>query len=458
MRNIVENIKKLWVISFPMIVQGIVLQLQSLTDKAFLGKINSTFISALGASQFPLYASMDTLFALSTGLTIIVSRMYGAGKKEEINKYVLSNAVFASILSTIIFIIWYLFTADVLGIFKVDSILLEYCVPYIKICSFYFLMIGIDSSLGSYYQGIGNTKPIMICGITKVVANIIISYILIFGHLGFAAMGIKGAAIGTLLANAIASIAFSIYHFIINKKKCFLSIRSIYQIKFLYFREILSIGVPTALEYFLWNASNLVLMALLNGISYHATAIYTLTFGVEVIVFMVFDGNGKAALSLIGQGIGAKNKKTADGYIVSCILVNIVLVAFFLIIVILRGEWILGIFTNDKELISSTSPFLIFTGVIMLSKSMNIVAGNGIRANKDTKWMLKTQIIGSVCTVVLSFFLVKHVGIGVLGIYITLFVDETLRAIINFYYYLKKYSSIQWQIFLTSNKRSSCEY
>lgn len=65
-----------------MVIQGIVFQLQSLTDKAFLGNMDSIYISALGASQFPFYASMDTLVALASGITLenIQRKEFASGK------------------------------------------------------------------------------------------------------------------------------------------------------------------------------------------------------------------------------------------------------------------------------------------------------------------------------------------------------------------------------------------
>lgn len=64
-----NTVEKIIAIAFPMVIQGIVFQIQSLTDKAFLGNLDSVYIAALGAVQFPLYTTIDSLFALCTAFS-----------------------------------------------------------------------------------------------------------------------------------------------------------------------------------------------------------------------------------------------------------------------------------------------------------------------------------------------------------------------------------------------------
>lgn len=441
MNNFMKRIRQIWVIALPMVIRGIVFQIQTLTDKAFLGNVDSKFISALGAAQFPLNTTVATVEALATGVIIISSRLYGAKEIKKIHPYVVSHAVYGTIFNGLLFAMWFFFTPQILSIFNVDSILFPYCVPYVKICAITLLIMAIEIPISSMLQGIGDTKPIMICGIVKVVCNIVISYPLIYGKFGLPRLEIVGAAVGTVVANLIAALGLIIYFVKIKKDEIMWDKGCLKKFGYSYYKEILKISVPTALEFFLWHASNLVLMAFLNGISYQATAIYTLTFGIEVIAYMVFNGTGKASMSLIGMDIGAKNYKSADGYIVVCAIVNTVLIGVCVALFAIFSRPILRIFTKESSLIEMSAPYLVVAGVIMFPKSMNVLIGNGIRAYKDAKWMLFTQIIGSICTVTLSYVLLTYFNLGVTAIYATLFCDESLRAIINFIHYRRHYSS-----------------
>lgn len=431
---------KIWAIALPIVIQGIVFQLQSLTDKAFLGNLGTKYISALGAAQFPYNTTMDAVVALGTGLVIYIAQFVGANKKDKINDYVLSSVFYGSFISTALFLTWLFFAEPILGLLNVDAGILGESARYIKICSGSLLLLGIDSALQSRLQGIGSTKPIMICGVMKVILNILFSYILIFGVFGLPAMNIIGAAIGTLAANLISSLTLIFYCLVVKRKEYHLLKNMSACFKFSFYKAVVKIGIPTALEYFLWNASNLVLIAFLNSLSFKATAVYTLTFGIECVIFAMFNGVGKSAMTLIGQDVGAKNYKSAGSYMKIGILINTFLVILSIAAFTFTGNGILGIFTTDRSLIELTLPFLAFTAVIMFPKSMNVIIGNSIRAYGNTKWMLYSQMIGSVFVVTCSFFLVKVADLGIMAIYITLFADETLRASINGLYYKKKYS------------------
>ena len=441
MNDLKNKLKKIWMIALPIVIQGIVFQIQSLTDKYFLGNLDPIYISALGAAQFPFTASLDAFAALGIGLVIYTSQFLGAKKRAEIGDYTKSSILYSSCFSALLFGMWFIFVIPILKLLHVDTAILSESACYIRICSFYILLLGIDITLQSMLQGIGKTKPIMIVSLMKVLLNVVISYILIFGYLGFPAMNIEGAAIGTLCSNLIAALSLIFYCFVLKRKEYALHKRPHAYFNWKPYMNTIKIGVPTAMEYFLWNASNLVLLAFLNSLSYEATAVYTLTFGIEVVIYAVFNGTGKASMTLIGQDIGAADYKSANAYIKICITVNSLLIGICIAIFALFSKGILGIFTESKDLVNLASPYLIATGIIMFPKSLNVIVGNGIRSHGDTKWMLYSQIIGSILVVSCSFVLVKVFNLGITAIYITLFLDESIRASINGIYYKIKYST-----------------
>lgn len=420
-------------------IQGIVFQLQSLTDKAFLGNIDTKYVSAIGAAQIPLNATFDSLVAICTGLAIIIARLYGAGDENKIRKYTKCTVFFNSLIGIAIFIAWQFGAHGILSFFQVDKSIIDYSVQYVKICSFYLIVLGIDSSLQAMLQGMGKTNPIMYAGIIKVGLNILLSWILIFGHFGFPAMYVTGAALGMLIANVISALMIVIYCFVIKKKDFNLHKDSILWFQSKPYKDVFNLGIPTGLEYLLWNVSNLMLIRLINGFSYREMAIYTLTFGMQCIIFALFSGSGRAALTSIGQSLGAENQKMANSFFYSGMLLNFIIVVFAGVFLFAFPEKILGVFSKDTDLITKTVPYLCFTAIIMLSQSMNVICGNAIRANNDTKWMLISQILGSIIVISVSWFLIKVMHLGMIAIYITLFLDETIRGIVNYVYYIKRY-------------------
>ncbi len=169
-------------------------------------------------------------------------------------------------------------------------------------------------------------------------------------------------------------------------------------------------------------------------------AVYTLTFGIEIVVYAFFSGTAKVTMSLMGHNIGAKKEYDASRFFNICVWLNLGIGLLAGGIFLLFPSQLLGIFTKDTQTIHDSIPFLMFTAAIMIPKSLNVVLGSGIRAYKDTKWMLYTQIVGSIVLIACSCFLVLQLHMHIVAIYITLFFDETIRSIMNYIYYYRKYS------------------
>ncbi|AEE16702.1 MATE family efflux transporter [Treponema brennaborense] len=432
-------LKKIITISFPLVVQGLVFQLQSLTDKAFLGNLDTRFVSAAGAAQMPFVALEDSLVAVSIGITIIISNLYGARREKEIPTYIASSCLFHSFIGIGAFLMWQIGAQPILVFFQVDPQIIGYSIQYVKICSVYLIFIGFDSVLQSMLQGMGETKPIMYAGILKVGLNVILSWILIFGKFGFPQLQVAGAAIGTLAANVCSFSFIACYCLVINGKKYALCTDMKKWVAIRPYVQAIKLGMPVGLEYLLWNASNLLLIRFINGFSYLHMAIFTLTFGFQCVVSMIYQGTSKAALTMIGQNVGAGNRRNANRFFYVTVALNFAVVAaaaagFFLI----PGS-LLRIFSNDPAVITQGIPYLQWIGIIMFSQSVNIICGSAIRANGNTKWMLCSQLFGSILITGFAWLCVERFHFGMLSIYVTIFLDETIRGAVNFVYYRKKY-------------------
>lgn len=434
-----KKFRSIFKIALPLMIQGLVFQLQALTDKAFLGNLDTRYISAAGAAQMPYSATADSLVAINIGLVIIVSRFFGAGEKEKISSYVKSTVFYSSLLAIGICLIWQCKTGVILGLFQIDQEIIGYSIQYVKIVSVYLLFLGADSSLQAMLQGSGETKPIMYAGILKVGLDILLSWILIFGKFGFPALYVSGAAIGTLIANLVSFLYILCYCMILHRKKYHLNIFSKAWVQVKPYKDTIRLGLPVGMEYLLWNASNLILIRFINGFSYRDMAIYTLTFGFQCIVYMIFESTSKATMTLIGQSIGAGRRERVNGYFYTAILINLIIVGTAAVCFSFFPERLLGIFSNDSQVIRYGVPYLMWMGIIMFPQSMNVICGNAIRAHGDTKWMLFSQIFGSVLVISVSWILVEKVHMNMLAIYVTLFADEAIRGGVNFIYYRRKY-------------------
>ena len=92
---------------------------------------------------------------------------------------------------------------------------------------------------------------------------------------------------------------------------------------------------------------------------------------------------------------------------------------------------------KETSIIATSGIYLLLMGINLISKSANIIIGNGIRGSGDTRWMLYTQILGTIGIVIVAALLVYVCKFGILGVFLAVLLDEAVRALINLWKYLR---------------------
>lgn len=417
-------------IAFPILIEGVVLQLQTLINRAFLGNSNEEYLSVVGNALFPYYTTNQILIAASTGLTILVAHNMGAGKQRRAAAFFEASLIFSTIFSIALFVLWLFFPNYIFSIMGVQEPIMDFCVKYAKILSIPLLILGIDVSAQAYLQGIGNTKPIMYAGLIRVVLNILLDWVLIFGKLGFPQMEIFGAAAAYTISNIISVSVLILYMTFSKKVKLNVSFinMSSYWIKF---KDIIKVGLPTGVEILAWFMGNLIIIKILNKMDTMAVGIYSLTFEIDCLIFLVYNSLARASLTMVGNRIGQDKKNEAKEVVYSSMRYNFIFIIVVFILFIIFSEQILGIFTNDQNLINRSRFLLIITAVTFFPKSLNVITTSGIRGFGNTKWTLYTQIFGTVFIALTAYLSGVVFNLAILGIYITIFFDECIRASVN---------------------------
>lgn len=425
-------LKKVLLIALPIIIQGLVIQFQTLINRVFLGNLKVAYLAAVGNSIFPFYATITIVIAASTGLTILIAQNLGAQKMDAAKDYLHNSIFYNSILSLLLFALWFFFPGSIFAVMGVAKSLMGYCIGYVRIISFFLIFLGIDTSIQAALQGAGITKPIMYSGIAKILLNILLDWIFIFGHFGFPAMGLSGAALATAISNITAIILLCLYA--VNSKRLpfRINFKAVWGTRnFDKFKDVLRIGLPTGFESFIWYIGILIFLRILNHLNDLAVGIYTLIYGIDITVYGIYNGLAKASLTLVGNKIGEENEPEAKKVLTSCLSYNYVVVGVIFLVFFIYSKQILGLFTKEVTLINQSVLFFIIMSVTIFPRSLNVIVGSGIRGWGDTRWMLYTQILGTVFVIASANVTVFILKLGIAGIYLTIFLDEFIRAVLN---------------------------
>ena len=434
-------------IAVPIMLSNLISQLQMLIDRIFLGHVNSMYMSALGNVTSPMWTTMSFCFSIVTGASILISQSVGAGDTKHIEEYSGAMVKYNNIIPILLFFFWTFCAEFVFRLMGVSDGLMPMCLDYSRYYAPVFLITGLGGAFSVILQTSNYTKPLVIYGIIRSGVNIFLDWVMIFGRFGFPAMGIKGAAIATTIAE-YSGLIFAVI-FVVSSKKLNTKPSMKWVVKAHIKPYLLSakLGVNTALEDFAWNLGNLLLIRILNAINEMAAGIYSIIFSVEVLAVVIIGAIGNGTMTLTGEAKGNNDLGKYKGVCVCayglCIVVGIITLGVCLAF----PQQIISLFTNDKSIIASCGIYLIFISINLFAKSANIVVGNAIRGSGNTIWMLITQLFGTLWVVSVALLFVFVLKLGIAGVFLAVIVDEIVRAFINLGKYLrivKNWKSTDW--------------
>ena len=430
----IKKSKQILTLALPLILQQLCLQLQVWIDRAMLGHVNTEFFAAIGNTTVPYYMVTSIITAICGGTAILTAQGIGAGKEADVKRIAESSFFGSTLLSAATFLFFLFCSDDLFRLMGVQSPILEYCIRYIRVLSLSLLILGPASSVLAVLQGFGLTKIIMFVGVTGNLLNILLDWVFIFGRLGFPALGIAGAAWATVISNFVSAGIAIAYVFGSTRMPVRLRVTG----TLAGYGKVLRLGIPSGLEYFLWNAGNFVLVSYLNRLDPMHAGIYTLVFSIETVPLLIYMGLSNAGLTLVGQQTGARSPRQARQTGLICLGFAFLICAVTAVVFYLFPRQLLSLFTDDASTLTISVPFLQFVSWILFPKAINNVIGLCIRGTGDTRWMLFTQIFGTLFMIIGGYWLILGSGFGLTGIFITLILDELLRSIANFFRFLSR--------------------
>jgi putative MATE family efflux protein len=427
-----KSAKLILILALPIFLNGIIIQLHAVIGRAFLGHLQTEFLTVIANATFPFFASIAIPLALTTGLTILIAQGMGAQNYSKVKRYIEASFMYNVLIAMVILAFWRLFAKEILLVMGVNHRqILSYSIHYLNVISLALPLMAVEMTLTAILQGVGETRPIMYSGALKVVISIALDYGLIFGRLGLPRLGYLGAGVSFVIAGAAAALLLGGLAF--AKIKEGLGIRPGELLKFdwLSYKAVLQIGIPSGFELFAWYVATLVRIQYLNRLGPDYVAIFMIIYSIELFIYQSYDALAKAATTLVGQEIGAGGNSRAKAILKTVNRINAVVMALIVSSNIFFARQIAGIFTPDTKLVAASVGYLIFNTAIHYLRSLNVIFGAGIRALGDTKWMFYSQLLGTAMIVVVSYLLMFQLKLGFWGCFAAALLDELIRAILN---------------------------
>jgi len=398
-----------------------------------VGMISVSALAAVGMSmQFMMIINiLMTLYVV--GGNALISRFIGQGRKKRASALLYSLGIAAIILGIFVTIGGYIgseYFYRWMG--ASDDVVLQGSI-YFKIISLGVIVIFIDNLLYNSLSAAGDTTSSLYIKLVSAAINAFLNYVLIFGHFGFEAMGIEGAAIATIIAYIFNVIAYMI---LIKKPKSKLNIVPIIRLKDL--KRVWNVGWSAALDRGISSASFLVFVSIITAYGTAGLAGYQVGLRIEGIAFMPGFGFAIAAMALVGQNLGAGDKDRAYNMGIISGRIAYIFMGSVGVVLILFPEFLVGFFTSDAQTIKVASYYLILVGLAQIPLAIMFVYSGALRGAGATKITLKVNVLSLWFFRVIPSYIAYELGYGIIVIFIIMNVETLLKGLIYSYIYKKR--------------------
>ncbi len=405
--------KQLILFSLPFMASNALQVIYSAIDMIIVGQcVNTAALSAV--SQSSLIVNLATMICLgfSNGGQVLVAQALGANKKKEMNKIIGTLFLFVLFVALVMTVFMLSFHTIILDLMNIPSEARGMAIEYLLICAGGLVFTAGYNMVSAVLRGMGDSKRPFLFILIASVVNLVLD-ILFTGFLGW---GVVGAALATVIGQAV-SFAFSIFYLYINRFAFgFEFSKEMFSPDKNYIKMIFDLGLPMAIQSGFINISMLCVNSMINSIGLDESATFGVGCRIDDIINKISQGIQYAAMPMISMNIGAKNIKRTKKIVFTACVVSIIFTVFCILVYLLAGEALFKIFSDDVKVHNLSSQFIY--AIIWMFPAFAVMRGSGafIQGIGNTKLcMVLAMLDGVVLRIGLSWLLGIVCGFGFFG-------------------------------------------
>ena len=399
--------KEIWHVTYPIFLGLLAQNVINVTDTAFLGRVGEV---ALGASAMGglLYICVYTIaFGFSVGSQILIARRNGEGNYRAVGPVMWQGSAFSLGMGACLLVLMYFAAEPLIRLLITSDSIYEATYEFFVWRIWGFLFAFVNVMFRGLYIGITRTKVLTLNAVVMALVNVVLDYGLVFGELGLPEMGVRGAALASVIAEASSLVFFLLYtYYKVDLKKY--GLNRFGQFDWTMVWRILRISCFTMVQYFLAMAIWFVFFMALERLGQRQLAIANIVRSVYVVLLIPVQALSTSANTLVSNLIGAGGVAG-----VLTLLHKIARMSFLIMVVCVAlcvafPESILSVYTNEEALWhESVSALYVVCGAMLISSLANVYF-NGISGTGNTQ----AALVLEVCVQV--FYALYVVGVGMI--------------------------------------------
>ena len=427
-----ENYKQTFLLAFPVVLSQMGHVMVGVVDTAIVGQIGTVEQAAVAlASSFHLLVLVLGI-GISFGVTPLVAAADGAKDHSQIASLLKHSIIVNTATGIVLFLALFCFS-PVLSLLDQKTEVIDLAIPFLNVLMLGMIPLCIFSGFKQFAEGLSFTRVAMIITIGANIINVFLNYALVFGYWGFPKMGMMGSCWASFISRVIMAVAMFAYVYFNNHFKTYWSNFNFKNISKQLVTKILSLGIPSGLQWFFEIGAFSFAIIMVGWISPEAQAAHQIAVSMASITYMMASGLSAAASVRVGNKFGTKDKEGVRIACFSALFMVITFMAFSAICFIVFKDLLPVFFNTDPEVIRLASSLLIIAAFFQLSDGLQAVEIGALRGVQDVKvptYIALTAywIIGLPMSYVFGF----TCNLGIQGIWYGLALGLLIAAVLLF--------------------------
>ena len=431
-----KDLKKL---IWPLIIEQLLTVTVGMMDTVMIASVGESAVSAVSLVESIMILIIQIFAAIATGGAVVAGQFLGAKDEDRACQSANQLILFISVLSIAVMGLVYLLRGFILHqVFgKITAEVMAHSSTYLDIVSLSIPFIALYNGGAALFRTMGNSRISMYTSLLMNAINITGNAIMIYGlH-----MGVAGAAIPTLVSRIVAAVVMIVL--LLNPKQL-VHLKRPFSLKFesMLIKRILYIGVPNGLENSMFQLGKILLLSLVSG--FGTAAIAANAVSNTLATFMTLPGMaiGFAIITVVSRCIGAGDYEQARYYTRKLIKITYLALLLTNALIILGLPAVLSLY-HLSDITASMTTQIIFSyaaaTIVIWTPAFSLP--NTLRAANDVKFSMVVSILSMwIFRIGFSFLLAKNMGLGVFGVWISMYIDWLVRSIL----FVLRYKGVSW--------------
>jgi len=384
-------------LAYPLILGHLSFTVQTFVDRIFLTWYSPDAVAGAVTGLFAVWSVMALFTGTGEYLTTFVAQYLGARRNERIGP-ALWQGLYFSVGAGLLVAALAPLAGPAFDLAGHAPALRRYEVEYARTLLLGAFPVILMATLSTFFAGRGQTQAVLRVNVLATAANVVLDYLLIFGNAGFPEMGVTGAALATVLSQAVGSLVYLVVILKPEYRRAYRTLAGWRPEPGLVLR-LVRFGVPTGLQYSLETLAFAVFLVIVGRIGTLELAASGIAFNLNMIVFAPMVGLAIAVSSLVGRYLGADQPEVAERAVRSALAMSFVYMAACGLLYVLGAPLLLAPYAAGADpatwprIAEMATVLLRFVAVYSIFDMMNLVHAGGLRGAGDTLYPMALTLV-----------------------------------------------------------------